>query len=89
MSFLVSTGSTPLCLIDCRTLLVKFKFPNESVIECKRSSTMPEGCFISYLKTSNLVFKGCVYHLVRVNDYTVEIPLIQLVHIVREFIEVF
>ena len=35
------------------------------------------------------IFKGCVYHLVRFNDSSFEIPLIQYVLVVREFPEVF
>ncbi|WMV54696.1 hypothetical protein MTR67_048081 [Solanum verrucosum] len=50
---------------------------------------MPKGRFISYLKARKLVSKGCIYYLVRVNDFSVEIPLIQSVPIVREFPEVF
>ncbi|KAH0679850.1 hypothetical protein KY284_020935 [Solanum tuberosum] len=38
---------------------------------------------------NKLVSKGCVYHLVRVNDSSVEIPHIQSIHIVKEFPEVF
>ena len=50
---------------------------------------MPKGRFISYLKARKLVSKGCIYHLVRVNDSSVEIPHFQSVPIVREFPEVF
>ncbi|KAH0776360.1 hypothetical protein KY290_007771 [Solanum tuberosum] len=59
------------------------------VIEWTSSSAVPKGCFISYLKARKLVSKGCVYHLVRVNDSIVEVPPIQSVPIVREFPEVF
>ncbi|KAG5617808.1 hypothetical protein H5410_017632 [Solanum commersonii] len=59
------------------------------VIELKNSSTMPKGSFISYLKARKLVSKGCVYHLVLVNDSSVEIPHIQSVSLVKEFLEVF
>ncbi|WMV34387.1 hypothetical protein MTR67_027772 [Solanum verrucosum] len=62
---------------------------SEPVIELKSSSAVPKGRFISYLKTRKLVSKGCVYHLVRVNDSSVEIPHIQSVPIVKEFPEVF
>ena len=41
------------------------------------------------LGENKLVSQGCVYHLVRVNDSSIEIPLIQLVPIVKEFPEVF
>ncbi|KAH0705892.1 hypothetical protein KY285_010419 [Solanum tuberosum] len=75
--------------VDCRTRVVKFQFPNEPVIELKSSSAVPKGRFISYLKARKLVSKECVYHLVRVNDSSVEIPHIQSVSVVKEFLEVF
>ncbi|KAH0670766.1 hypothetical protein KY290_026160 [Solanum tuberosum] len=75
--------------IDCRTRVVRFQFPNEPVIECKSSSAVPKGHLISYLKARKLVSKGCVYHLVRVNDSSVEIPHIQSVLVIKEFPEVF
>ena len=50
---------------------------------------MPKGRFISYLKTRKLVSKGCIYHLVRVNDSSVEVPSLNSVPIVSEFPEVF
>ncbi|KAG5599215.1 hypothetical protein H5410_030585, partial [Solanum commersonii] len=58
--------------VDCRTRVVKFQFPNESVLEWKSSSAVPRGHSILYLKARKLVSKGCVYHLVRVNDSSVE-----------------
>ena len=48
-----------------------------------------KGHFISYLKARNLVSKGCVYHLVQVNDCSVLIPPIQSVLVVKEFPEDF
>ncbi|KAH0720138.1 hypothetical protein KY284_005168 [Solanum tuberosum] len=62
---------------------------DEPILEWKSSSAVPKGRFISYLKARKLVSKGCVYHLVRVNDSSVEIPLIQSVTVVKEFPEVF
>ena len=75
--------------IDCRTRAVKFQFPNEPVIEWSSSSAVPKGHFISYLKARKLVSMGCIYHLVRVNDSSVDIPSIQSVSVVKEFPEVF
>ena len=53
------------------------------------SSAVPNGRFISYLKARKLVRKGCVYHLVRVNDSSVEVHSFQSVPIVSEFPKVF
>ena len=57
--------------IDCRIQVVKFQIPNDPVIEWASSSTVPKGHFISYLKARKLVSKGCIYHIVRVNDSSV------------------
>ena len=57
--------------IVCRNRVFKFQVPNESVIEWASSSTVPKGHFISYLKARKLVSKGCIYHIVRVNDSSV------------------
>ena len=48
-----------------------------------------KGHFVSYLKARKLVFKGCVYHLVLVNDFSVDIPPIHSVPVVKEIPEVF
>ncbi|KAH0632967.1 hypothetical protein KY284_035753 [Solanum tuberosum] len=75
--------------IDCRTRVVRFQIPNEPVIEWSSSSTMPKGHLISYLKARKLVSMGRVFHLVRVNDSSVEIPLMELVLVVKEFPKVY
>ncbi|KAH0633358.1 hypothetical protein KY284_036144 [Solanum tuberosum] len=74
--------------VDCRTQVVKFQFPNELFIEWRSSSEVPKGHFISYLKARKLVCKGCVYHLIRVNDSSVEMPPIKIALIeLKELIE--
>ena len=50
---------------------------------------MPKSHFISYLKVRKLVSKGCIYHLVRVNDSSVEVPSFKSVSVVSDFPEVF
>ena len=60
-----------------------------SVIEWASNSIVPKGRFSSYLKARKLVSKGCIYHLVQVNDSSVEVPFLQSVPIVNEFPEVF
>ena len=68
---------------------MKFQFSNELALEWKSSSAVPKGRFISYLKVGKLVSKVRVYHSVRVNDSSFEMPLIQSVPVVKEFPEVF
>ena len=52
---------------------------------------MPKGRFILFLKAKKLVYKGCAYYLVRVNESSMEIYPIQsvLVSLVKEFSNVF
>ena len=54
-------------------------------MDINNSSTVSKGHFISYLKVRKLVSNGCIYHLVRVNDSSAEIPSHQSVPIVKEF----
>lgn len=56
--------------IDCQTHRVKFKFPNESILEWKGNSLGCKGRYISYLKAHKMIVKGCAYQLVRVRDVT-------------------
>ena len=69
--------------IGCRTQVVKFQIPNEPVIEWSISLAVPKGHYISYLKARKLVSKGCIYHLVQVNDSSDEVSDLP---IVSEFI---
>ncbi|WMV32688.1 hypothetical protein MTR67_026073 [Solanum verrucosum] len=75
--------------IDCRTRAIKFQFPNEPFIDWSCSSAGPKGSFISYIKERKLVSKGFIYQLVRVINFSIKIPLLQSVPIVREFLELF
>jgi len=50
-------------LVDYKTRVVKFEFPDVPVTEWS-SSSIPKGHFISYFKARKLVFKEYVYHVV-------------------------
>ena len=45
--------------------------------------------FISCLKAQKLISKGCIYHIVRVRDVDSEVPPLESVPIVSEFLDVF
>ena len=66
-----------------------FHIVNEPVIEWSSSSVVHKGRSNSYLKLRKLVSKGCIYHLVRVNDSSAEVPPLKTYLIVNEFLKVF
>ena len=47
--------------------------------------SIPTGRIISILKAFRMIFKSCLYHIVRVKDLDSEIPPIESVPLVREF----
>jgi len=44
--------------LDSRIRIVRFKFPNEPVLESKGSRSVPIGRFIAYLKDRKMISKG-------------------------------
>ena len=45
------------------------------------------GRFISYVKPRKMIFKGYLYHLVWVKDYSFETPTLESVPVVNKFPE--
>ncbi|XP_060192697.1 uncharacterized protein LOC132622171 [Lycium barbarum] len=75
--------------VDCRMKMIRFQFSGEPVLEWKGNIASPKGRFISYLKARKMITKGCIYHLVRVQDVEAEPPTLQSVHVVNKFSDVF
>ncbi|WMV38342.1 hypothetical protein MTR67_031727 [Solanum verrucosum] len=76
-------------LVDCRTRIVRFQFPDEPILEWKGSSLALMGRFISYLKARKMISTGYLYNLVWVKDSSSETPTLKSVPVVNEFSEVF
>ena len=51
----------------------------------ERGNSIPRGRIISCLKDCKMIYKGCLYHKVRVKDVDSEIPPIESFLVVREF----
>ena len=63
-------------LVDCRTRIVHFQFPDKHILEWKVSSLAPMGRFNSYSKTIIRISKVYLYHLVWVKDSRLEAYLL-------------
>ena len=68
---------------------MRFQFPNELEWEWEGHSSSPIGQIVSHLKANNMIAKGYLYHLVRVNELDQEVHSIDSVAILNEFPDVF
>ena len=76
-------------LVDCRTRIVCFKFPDVPILEWKGSSLAPMGRFSSYLKDRKMISKGYLYNLVKLKDSRSETPTLESISVVYEFPKIF
>ena len=68
---------------------MRFQFPNELERGWEGHGSSPVGRILSNLKVNKMIAKGFLYHLVRVNDLDQEVPCIDSLSIVNEFLDVF
>lgn len=73
--------------MDCQTLKLIFKFPNDTIIWWEGGSLSPNERFISYLKALRLISNGCIYYLIHVKDFNSDGPSLHFVLAVNEFFE--
>ena len=69
--------------------MVDLNFPNELVLERKGGNSNFRDQIIFCLKACKMIPKGCLYHIVRVKYFYSEVPHIEMVPVVREFLEVY
>ena len=64
--------------IGCRTRVENFYSPNEPVVKWKGGNSILRGRINSYLKACKMISKGCLFHIVRVQDIDFEMPPIRV-----------
>ncbi|XP_069151096.1 uncharacterized protein [Solanum lycopersicum] len=75
--------------LDCRSRVVRFRFPNEEELVWDGYNPTRPNPLISNLKANKMMAKGLLCHLVSVNDLDHDVPSIDSVPVVNEFLDVF
>ncbi|XP_069155812.1 uncharacterized protein [Solanum lycopersicum] len=75
--------------LDCRSKVVRFRFPNEEELVWEGYNPIRPNPLISNLKANKMMAKGLLCHLVSVNDLDHDVPSIDSVPVVNEFLDVF
>ena len=75
--------------MDCRSRVVRFRFPNEEDLVWEGYNLSHPNPLISDLKSNKIISKGLLYHHVSVNDLDDHIPSVDSVLVVNELKDVF
>ena len=74
---------------DCRSRVVRFCFPNKEELVLEGYNSSRPNPLISNLKANKMMSKGLLCHIESVNDLDHEIPSIDSLDVVNEFLDVF
>ncbi|KAF3658963.1 60S ribosomal protein L7a [Capsicum annuum] len=69
--------------------IIAQRFPNEPILEWRDSTSALKGQLISDLRARKMISKGCVYHLIRVQDSRSETTTLESISVACEFPDVF
>ena len=75
--------------MDCDSRVLRLHFPNEEELVLEGYNLSRPNPLISNLKANKMMSKGLLCHLVSVNDLDHDIPSIDSVPVVNEFLDVF
>ncbi|XP_069150509.1 uncharacterized protein [Solanum lycopersicum] len=75
--------------LDCRSRMVRFRFPNGEELVWEGYNPIRPNPLVSNLKANKMMAKGLLCHLVSVNDLDHDVPSIDSVPVVSEFLDVF
>ncbi|XP_070045358.1 uncharacterized protein [Nicotiana tomentosiformis] len=76
-------------ILDYQAKVVTLAIPVLPRWEWKGSLGYTSSMVVSFLKAQRMVKKGCLEYLASVRDVSVDTPTVKLVHVVREFLDMF
>ncbi|XP_070010235.1 uncharacterized protein [Nicotiana sylvestris] len=87
--FVVAVGVYRDCVVTMRGGETMADLIELGMVDFDGDDVVPKGRFISYLKATNMINKGCIYHSTRVTDTDHKAPTLESVPVGNEFLEVF
>ena len=75
--------------LDCCCSVVRFSFPNDEELVWEGYIWSRPNLLMSYLNANKMMSKGLLCHILSVNDLDHDIPSIDSVPVVKEFLDVF
>ncbi|XP_069152767.1 uncharacterized protein [Solanum lycopersicum] len=76
-------------ILDCNAKTMTLAKPGKDPLVWEGDNTSNLVCTISFLRAKKMVSKGCLAFLAHLRDDTTQVPPIESVSIVREFLDVF